>query len=80
MTTIRDTSNSQTVTGRNMTDEETKIFNDGMALGWKMAWKRFREMLKPLVRNTREKMPKPEGNYTVYTVFSPPSRGKGEGK
>ena len=39
-----------------MTEEQIKIYNKGMELGWKLAWKRIRELLHPIYKNTREKV------------------------
>jgi hypothetical protein len=42
---------------KEMTQHEIDIFNEGMSLGWKLSWERIRELLNPIYRNTREKLP-----------------------
>ena len=41
-----------------MTEKERAIYNKGMETGWKLAWERIRELLRPIYKNTKEKPPK----------------------
>ena len=47
-----------------MTQHEIDIYNKGISLGWKLAWERIRELLNPIYRNTREKLP----NYKLKII------------
>ena len=47
-----------------MNQHEIDIYNKGISLGWKLAWERIRELLNPIYRNTREKLP----NYKLKII------------